>query len=164
MKNPNPLAPGIYILTKDVVLPHPDRRQKHDWRVSASIEAGTRFVVEEWVVHGERGADVTITDGGLHLAGGYKHNRVLSHSEVYQALQPFLQLAPKTLGTVLTLSDVIGPATNKRPLCAIIADLIDMGKITLDDVEAAIQRDQQRWKDDDENGTTSRAFTARHGV
>lgn len=41
------LAPGSYMLSRDVVNPTPDRRHKHDWRMRPVWRAGMELVVRE---------------------------------------------------------------------------------------------------------------------
>jgi len=45
-------------LTREVALPHPDRRERHDWTRLPSLPAGSTFVVETWT-----GCDPLYPDG-----------------------------------------------------------------------------------------------------
>lgn len=67
-------------------------------------------------------------------------------ARILAALEP----VPESVGVLLRREEVISPMTNRRPLYALIGDLVDMGKLTLDDVRAAVAvgRDRDRLNDE----------------
>lgn len=43
------LTDGLYVLTRDVLNPHPDRRKRRDWTAEPMWAAGAEFTVRTWV-------------------------------------------------------------------------------------------------------------------
>lgn len=156
------LKPGIYRLTQDVVNPHVDRRQKYDWRAREVLEKGAEFKVSQYTP-GREFAEIT----EISLVGEYSSHTVFARQAspgLYEALVPHLVLVKETLGSVLAFHDITGVSVNKMPLCRLLADLLDMNKITIEDVKAAIQRNKDRWDKDDDQGTASGAFQEKYGI
>lgn len=119
------IKPGIYRLARDVENPQPDRRRTRDWYASPTIPAGTRFRVDE-------SEYVQISK-----LNDYSSNGPSLRSDLAQAMIPALVPEPTTLGGALFLNNVIGAHVNSRPLKAVLARLVESGKVTIEDVLAA---------------------------
>lgn len=120
------IKPGIYRLARDVENPQPDRRKKRDWYAAPTIPAGGRYRVEQMSEYALISKLNDYSSSGLWL-----------HSDLAQAMIPALVPEHTTLGGALFLDNVIGAHVNSRPLKAVLAQLVESGKVTIDDVLAA---------------------------
>ncbi len=48
----NTIKNGVYVLTKTITNPKPDRRERYDWRAKTEWEAGTLFEIADWSIDG----------------------------------------------------------------------------------------------------------------
>jgi hypothetical protein len=107
------LKSGTYKLTREIVNPTPDRRQKYDWRKEASFPAGMEFVVEEH-------------DLGLEADTGYKilanklkpvregGGRVLSdYEDLFKTIAAALEPCEESIDAMLARLGVHGCANDR---------------------------------------------------
>jgi hypothetical protein len=121
------IAKGYYKLTKDVTNPHPDRRSD---RYNSRVLWKKATIVK---VQGPGGGSVgiiTFPDNSYVMFGGGGTGKSNSQQRAGDEIARNIEPAPDTLG--LVLKDA-GPGADD-----VLAHLIETGKITLDDVKAAL--------------------------
>lgn len=111
------LAPGTYVLTRDVDNPKPDRRHKYDWRALSTIPAGTEFLAVEWtweIWDLEPDIQARLQLKGPHteivmVGGRWSHHKVRDHGQyqaLYAALEAALVPVQESTSAMLTRLDV----------------------------------------------------------
>lgn len=122
------LKPGLYRLTRDVTNPAPDRRSKEFAKLPI-WRKGTRLVA---VFRRPDYIPGVPEDGGVdmvYLFGGYEHLGVSWKRPGFDELIAAMALEPRSLDSVLR---------NDPHLRGVLRRLLAAGKITLDDIEAAL--------------------------
>lgn len=128
------LKRGVYVLAREVANPKPDRRSTRDWTKAVKWPKGL-------IVHYDDNPYPAI-----RAAGEYANLSPHSDEEGWAALVPALEPAPRNFYTVMLGLDNSPRSYFARP---ILAELVRMGKITLEDIEAAQAARYARPEDDD---------------
>lgn len=126
---------AVYILTRDVQNPEPDRRQTRHWTAFPVWQKGLRIVC-------------SIQRTGLvelNAAGRYDH--LGKWAEGFPALVDALEPAPRDFRNVMFGLNR-SPSTDVAQ--ATLEELVRQGKITLDDIEAAHEAYSTRPEAEDE--------------
>jgi hypothetical protein len=133
------LAEGFYRLKETVKNPERIDKRLNDWRFKADCPVGAEFQVLNKRMGGANGSHeihfqelrpVKIPDA--HRFGNY--NNVNSASDWFKALVPHLELVVNvSLGQVFKKHDF-----SAKDGAQLIAIMLESGKLTMDDVEAAI--------------------------
>jgi hypothetical protein len=126
------IPPGTYRLTRDVVNPLPDLRQRYDWRARPVWPAGTEVVVskETYAIEGECGGHFEWSV--LRLAGGASsQHRIAQHSiehaDQFEAIAGALLGAEESVAALFTRLDI-----DRQPL---FLWLVEHGEVDRADVE-----------------------------
>lgn len=147
------VEPGVYRLTRDVTNPKPDRRATRDWRCPVVVEAGSRFLVEDYNIGhmADLGRDLYRTR--VKMLGRY--GDITNDSPLFAPLVEAFEREPETIGSLFaTWEGYTGVAL------AVLGALIDDGKLTIADVRGALDKVGELWNDE---GAT-REHDERHGL
>lgn len=129
------LAPGLYLLKQNVLNPSPDRRMKYDWRKKPVWPKGAKFHVEadhfDMDVAGGRRVEFVV----MFMSGNGRSSRISEHDDLFKLLAPALEPASVEKQT---LDDLLGREPNLNLAKAALERLLASGKLTLDDIEAAL--------------------------
>jgi len=147
---PCPLAEGIYVLTKDIPNPRPDRRQKDDWFAAPVWKTGWRFTLRKapWAK-----AHAAVSTFELRCI----ENRYGSSVSVYagEGELTFNALKENVDQALRALVDALKPSDNPRDALIwpfhergdtmrdsawiVVEQLHKAGRVTPDDVRAALK-------------------------
>lgn len=141
------LQPGRYILTQEVKVPRPDRRCRYDWRVLQTVPAGMTFLVEHrdegdgWISksirpEGKYGDKIYLSALSRSEAEDYD-----GHGTLLKALIPRLQHLPWDIHSTLDFR------FSKEWHSPLLDTLLEMGKITLNDVVEACNKLEASYKE-----------------
>jgi hypothetical protein len=114
---------NVIILTRDVPNPKPDRRKVRSFDALVTWTKGTHLLFK-----GRRGQVPHVEVAGLY-------GIISSNDEGFAALVEASEPAPRTLENILWTAHESQACTSPRD---IIESLIEMHRITLDDISAAI--------------------------
>jgi hypothetical protein len=163
---------GLYLLTREVKNPHPDRRRKQDRMAVESWGKGSRWLIKDegsYRIHKDEDVEalrkktpfIYYTVGSY---GDYGHNTVPLDSEDGQALWVAMEKAEPSAGEAFIQADLIGRGVAlDRTLGSIFAILLENGKVSLDDIRAAVKQYSQEDRDDDEDQDMFWDRLIRHG-
>jgi hypothetical protein len=137
--NEQTLTAGIYRLTRDVVNPKPDRRQRYDWKAQPMWQAGALFYVRT-ETH-EVFNDVTPLVVTTICTGPYDSDRTrlddVRIAEIIPALEP---VPVDSVAMLLHYNEHVEvSAAGDGFLPEAMQLLVDSGKLTLDDVREALR-------------------------
>ena len=127
---------GLYILTRDVTNPHPDRRMTRDWRAAVVIKCGTKLAIRERHVDGydekpDRMRKVIVK------AGGWEYGEEASFELLDAILESgsLVKFQPETAHDTLVEEEMLNRGTDWTVEAFEV--LVAAGKVNLDDVRAA---------------------------
>ena len=89
------VQPGLYVLTREIENPKPDRRHKYDWRLSASWGKGTIFNIRSRPVgFAEEEIEIPSLSIFKNRKATYQEIDYLSHPELWALLLEALKRKP----------------------------------------------------------------------
>jgi hypothetical protein len=123
---------GVYVLTRDVKNPAPDRRKSRDWRKSPVILRGTKVVV----------APHPYNDSKLILQGRsrWPQEFVLSSEPLFALLAEALEPAPVTVCNMLLAADRLD--NESASASSVLQHLVNKGTVSYTQVREAISEVQ----------------------
>lgn len=113
---------AILVLMRDVTNPRPDRRKVRSFDALPTWKAGTRLMLKTNKL-------------GAHIVAQGLYGLVQHHELGFSALLDACEAAPRTLENVLWAAQESYAYTAEKD---VLASLIEMRLLTLEDVEAAI--------------------------
>lgn len=112
----------VLVVTRDVKNPQPDRRKVRDLGAQVTWEKGDRLFVDSFDY-------VTLNSGEVY-------GRVYERHPGFEALLDACEEAPRTLDNILFSASKGGRLMGYPG--AILRELVELGKVSLDDVEGAL--------------------------
>lgn len=119
---------GVYVLTRDVTNPGPDRRSTRNWTCYPVWKSGGTYVATRRRYKDDPGFE------RIELQLWCNHDYMTSNTDGFAALVAALEPAPRTFRTVMFS---INRTPNTDSAHVILQTLVLQGKVTLDDLDAA---------------------------
>lgn len=126
------LKPGLYKLTQTLTNPDHDKRVSRDWTRLATFEAGTRFVIREYM----RDNDLQKDDSYLTLEEFGCYGSVHEYDERYKLITQFLEKEEESLDELLDKFHIRGTKY-------ILQKLVDSGKVSLKEIENILTEEDE---------------------
>lgn len=130
----------LFVLTRDIPNPKPDRRTTRDWRGAETWKQGTMFVIET-----RTNDENTYTWRALYQYGGYSSQSFHDHHDnvKFGAIFSFLEEQKDDLNSILVSLDM---EDHKKSL---LHKLFETGVINKNQIEYATQALQKDWETED---------------
>jgi hypothetical protein len=130
----------ILVLTRDVANPSPDRRYRRMLSARPVWAVGLRFLVRRWPdAHNHRPGHIELQAYSGTVGPG---------SEGWEDILAALEEAPRNFANLMM--KLTGASSSVDVSQGVLQSLVEMGRITLDDIELArahaVERNEREWQ------------------